>query len=119
MKPGEPESSSELAIARFDFRSMSDKAMLRQLCSDADLLRQRSRQQNVCDGVGTFDMAIVARIQFGDLPARSISFCCERSEERPRRISFRNAGNEGSWNAAFPIRWKMDVLLKATQTEIA
>ncbi len=64
-------------------------------------------------------MAVVARLYFGDLPARSMSFCCERREEPPRRIFFRNAGNIGSWNVRFPIGWKVEVLLNATQTEIA
>ncbi len=62
-------------------------------------LRQRGRQQNVRDLARTLDMAIVASLQFGDLPAGSTGFPGKRLEERPRRISFRNAGNESGWNA--------------------
>ena len=48
-----------------------------------------------------------------------MSFCCKRREEGPRRIFFRHASNESCWNAGFAIGWKMEALLKATQTEIA
>ncbi len=63
-------------------------------------------------------MAVVAALQFHDLPARSSSFYCERSEEWPRWIIFRDASNEDGWNAGLPISGKVKRLLKATQAEI-
>src|ERR1700690_1270861 len=96
---------------------------LRQIFADQPsgqtLLRQCGRQQNVRNLARTFDMAVVASLQFSDLPAGSTSFSGEPLEERPRRISFRNAGNEGGWNARLPIGRKTNRLLKATQTKIA
>jgi len=63
-------------------------------------------------------MGVVARIQFGDLPAQSASFCCERGEEWPSGVFFRNAGNESGRNAGLPIGRKRQGLLKAMQTKI-
>jgi|SRR5579872_1457735 len=64
-------------------------------------------------------MAVVSRIQFGDLPAGSASLAGKGLEKRPGWISFRNAGNKSGWNAGLPIDWKTDRFLKATQTKIA
>ncbi len=63
-------------------------------------------------------MGVVASIQFSDLPSQSASFCCKRGEECPSRVFFRDAGNEGGWNAGLPIGRKRQGLLEATQTKI-
>ena len=46
-------------------------------------------------------MAVVASLQFGDLPTGGASFFGKRLEERPRRISFRNSANEDAGMLAF------------------
>ena len=98
---------------------MSVTGILRQVCGGAYSLGQRVSQQNVCDLARTFDMAVVTSLQFSDLPAGSTSFSGKGLEERPRRISFRNASNEGGWNAGLAIGRKTKRFLKATQTKIA
>ncbi len=64
-------------------------------------------------------MAVVARLQFSDLPAGSASLACKGLEKWPGGISFCNTGNESGWNAGFAIGWKMQRFFKATQTKIA
>ncbi len=64
-------------------------------------------------------MAVVASLKFGDLPTESASLSGKRREKRPRGISFRNASNEGGWNACLPIDLKTKRLLKATEAKIA
>src|SRR5712691_11518804 len=51
----------------------------------------RGRQQNIRDLVRTFDVAVVASLQFGHLPAGGTSFSGKRLEERSRRVAFCNA----------------------------
>ena len=63
-------------------------------------------------------MAVVAGLQFDDLPAGGASFSGKRLEERSCWISFRNAGNKRCWNPRLLIGQKTKRLLKATQTEI-
>ncbi len=63
-------------------------------------------------------MAVVASLQFGDGPAGSPSFPGKRFEKRSCRISFRNASNEGGWNAGLTIGWKTKRLLEAMQAKI-
>ncbi len=63
-------------------------------------------------------MAGVAGLQFGNLPAGSRSLSDKGLEERPRRITFRNASNERGWNLGLPIVWKENRFLEATQTKI-
>ena len=63
-------------------------------------------------------MAVVASLHFCHLPAGSASLCGKWREERPRRISFGDAGNVGGWNARFAIGRKRKRLLEATQSEI-
>jgi hypothetical protein len=58
-------------------------------------LRQICRQQNIRDLVGAFNMAVVAGLHFGDLPARITSLCGKRREEPPRRIFVPYTGNVG------------------------
>ena len=79
---------------------------------------QRGRQQDVRDFARTFNVTIVASLQFDDLPAGSASFSGKGLEERFCGISFRDAPNESGWNAGFPIGRKTKRLLKATQAEI-
>jgi hypothetical protein len=63
-------------------------------------------------------MAVVAGLQFDDLPAGGASFSGKRLEERSCRIPFRNTGNKRCWNPRPLIGHKTKRLLKATQTEI-
>ena len=63
-------------------------------------------------------MGVVAGVQFSDLPTQSASFCGKWSEEWPSWVFFRDAGNEGGWNAGLSIGRKGQGLLKATQTKI-
>ena len=63
-------------------------------------------------------MAVVASLEFGDLPAGSSSFCGKRPEDRPRWISFRDASHERGGNAGLSIGWETKSLLEATQAEI-
>lgn len=63
-------------------------------------------------------MAVVATVQFGDLPTGSASFSGKWFKERPRRISLGNASDEGGWHAGLPIGRKVQRLLKTTQAEI-
>ncbi len=63
-------------------------------------------------------MAVVAGLHFSDRPAGSASFCGKRRKERPRRISFRNAGNERGRNAGLAIGRKRKRLFKTAETEI-
>src|SRR5277367_1057766 len=63
-------------------------------------------------------MAVVASLQFGDPPPGSASLFGKGREERSRRIPFRNAANEGTWNARLPIGRKTKRLLETSQTKI-
>ena len=80
---------------------------------------RRGRKQNGRYLAWTLDMAVVASLQLGDLPAGSASFCGKRREEWPCRISFRHAAYISRGNAGLPVSRKTKRLLKATQTEIA
>ena len=63
-------------------------------------------------------MAVVAAIDCRDVPAQSTRLLGEGREERPRRIVFRNAGDECGLKGSLSIGWKMDGFLKAAQTEM-
>src|ERR1700686_4247756 len=84
----------------------------------AHSLRECGRHQNVRNVARAFDMAIVASLQFGTLPARCTRFPGKRLEEWSRRVSFRNAGNERGWDVSLSIGWKAKRLLKTAQAKI-
>ena len=62
-------------------------------------------------------MAIVASLQFGNLPARRTRFPGKRLEEWSRRVFFRNADELG-WDVGLSIGWKAKRLLKTAQAKI-
>jgi hypothetical protein len=63
-------------------------------------------------------MAVVTGLQLGNLPTRGTRFAGKRLEERPSRISFRDASDESSRYAGPAIGCKTKGLLKAAQTEV-
>ena len=63
-------------------------------------------------------MAIVAGVQFGDLPAGSASFTRKWLEEPFRRISLRSGGNEGGRDAGLPIGRERKGLFETAQAKI-
>ena len=63
-------------------------------------------------------MAVVTCVHFMDLPTASASFLGKRFEERPRRVSLRNAADEGCRNMSLVVLLKTKRLLKAAQTEV-
>ena len=63
-------------------------------------------------------MAVVASLQFGDLPTGGASFLGKRLEERPRRVFFRNTAYEGGRNTGPAVLPKTQRFLEAAETEI-
>lgn len=63
-------------------------------------------------------MAVVASLQFVDLPSTSMSFLRKRLEDRPRWVFFCNTAYEDSRNTGLAVLAKTKRFLKAAQTEI-
>ena len=63
-------------------------------------------------------MAVVASLQFADLPSTSTSFLGKRLEDRPRWVFFSNTADEDSRNTGLAVLAKAKRFLKAAQTEI-